>query len=638
MRDTNDELRTTGDAADAFPPFSSWFTVLGVSMLLVVVPLAWWPRDVYGLIKWVIVFIVATAAAAVWISSSLLSGEFSIRRNGINLPLALLLLWSSLSLWTGTHRWHTERRLAELAAFALLYAVIANTAGTRRGRAFLVASALTGVSAISLLGVAHYVGLFRLDSPWGTGLGRRVYGTMLNPNFLADYLTSIFPLALSLFALSGTRGAGVLPAGAMAASFLCLLFTVSWGGWSGWFVSAMVCLRIGLPRCPSPSARARLAIPVAVLAALLVLFMYLNRSTVAADSSGMRSRFLYWRASLAMIRERPIIGFGLNAFQPNIPKRLTAVIASDFPDGVPAGTVTVYEGNFAHNEPLGIWLETGIVGLAIFVWLVVRFYAQAMRNLRSAGHGEEVAIGIGAIGGMTAALVQSLVSYPFRLPATTVSLALLMGLVGSGAATRTTRVGFGAVPAAARWILAAAVVAGWIALVPRVTRPIGGEDLYVRARHASAYGDWRFARDRCREALRHSITEPELFDLLGESEERLGNYRGAVDAFQRKLALKPYDVYANVKLGRVYDVLGMEERAAERFAAALALERHDSADGRVRLAEVLLRRGRTGEALGLLREGLRRHRSDWMLRNALGIACASGGDRAAAATDQSRHV
>jgi tetratricopeptide (TPR) repeat protein len=124
-----------------------------------------------------------------------------------------------------------------------------------------------------------------------------------------------------------------------------------------------------------------------------------------------------------------------------------------------------------------------------------------------------------------------------------------------------------------------------------------------------------------------------LFDLLGDAEERMGNSRGAIDAFSRKLDLKPYDVYANVKLGSLYDTLGKEDTAAAHFSAALAMERHDSAAGRVRLAELICRRGEGDGARRLLEGGMRVHHSDWMLRNSLGIAHASSGDRVAAARE-----
>ncbi|MEJ2745676.1 MAG: tetratricopeptide repeat protein, partial [bacterium] len=55
-----------------------------------------------------------------------------------------------------------------------------------------------------------------------------------------------------------------------------------------------------------------------------------------------------------------------------------------------------------------------------------------------------------------------------------------------------------------------------------------------------------------------------------------------------------------------------------------------SAEARIRLAEILDREGKGDEAVALLRDGLRRHRTLWGLRNSLGIAYALRGNRESA--------
>lgn len=612
---------------------ASWCAIACVSGLLIAVPLGWWPKDLYGLVKWVMVDMAVIACVAVFIAASLIEGRFTFRRNALNLPLALLIAWSSLSLAVGPHRYYVTKRLHEMLLLAVIYVLLGGAVSTRARKIALAVSALAGLAVISMLGIAHYFGYFPVDSPWGGGLGKRVYATMLNPNFLADFIISLFPLALACFVfVARGRVVSALLAAVMIASFLCLLFTVSWGGMLGWAVSVLLLIAFARGKCRRYAGKRRLFAMLAVLLTIVLLFICLNRATVAADYSGMKYRILYWRASLRMIAERPFTGFGLNSFQPLIPRYLTGVIMSDMKAGVPgrAGYVTVYEGVYAHNEYLALAIELGVVGLLLFVWLVWRLYRQAVRNLRSEGDATEAALQAAAMCGVAALLAQSIVNYPLRVPASAVSFAVLMAFVGSGCATRTARMGCTGIPTSLRWVLAIVALAGGAALIPLAARPLIGERLYVEGRYASYRGDWPVVRDRCRAALRYSITEPELFDLLGETEERLGNLAGAIWAFLRKLELKPYDVYADLKLGTLYERLGMERAAAAYFAQALAHERHDSAEGRERLAELMVRRGRREEARALLEAGLPVHGSEWMLRNSLGIAHAAGGDRDAA--------
>jgi len=120
---------------------TAWAVVIGVSALFVLVPLAWWPKDPYGLIKWVLVGAVTIAVASLRLAAFFSSGETPFRRNAINLPLALLLAWSCLSLWIGPDRYYVRWRLYELLLLALLYAAIVSSAYSPGRRLFLAAGA-----------------------------------------------------------------------------------------------------------------------------------------------------------------------------------------------------------------------------------------------------------------------------------------------------------------------------------------------------------------------------------------------------------------------------------------------------------------------------------------------------------------
>ncbi len=619
--------------AARFQRFTAWAAVAGAWVLFVLVPLAWWPRDPYGLVKWVLMGWVTFSVFSLRLAAFFAAGGIPFRRNAINLPLATLLAWSCLSLWTGTPRYYVRWRLYELLLLALLYAALVSSASGPARRLSLASAALAGLAAVSILGIAHYAGLFAMESPWGTGLGARVYATMLNPNYLADFIVGLFPMTLALSAWNARRpGARALLVSVAAVSFPCLLFTVSWGGWAGWAVSAALCVRL------AAGGRRRAALrPLAGLLALLVaalaVFLAANRRTVASDFTGMKTRALYWRASWRMIRERPFIGRGLNAFQPYAPYHLTRISAEDFPDGVPDGAVTVYEGGFAHNELLGTWVETGIVGVALLAWLMAGFFVQAARNLRHDAGPLETALNVGAVCGVSAMLVQGMVSYPFRVPASTASLALLLALVGSGAAAGGLRPSCAAAPKPLRLFLCLLSIAAGAALFPLAAKPLMGEMPYVAARYASYAGEWGRVRALCRRAFARSVTEPEAYDLLAEAEEKCGSPVGAIAAHLKKLGLKPYDVRARTGLGILYGRLGMERESERAFRGAIDLERHDSAQARVRLAESLRRRGDAAGAYRLLQGGARRHAGDWMLRNEIGILLAARGDREGAVSE-----
>ncbi|MCX6356972.1 MAG: tetratricopeptide repeat protein [Candidatus Aureabacteria bacterium] len=604
--------------------------------LFLLVPLGWWPKDLYGLIKWVMVFAAAIAIAAMWGVTALLAGGVTVRRNALNLPLALILAWSSLSFVTGPPRYYVVGRYGELLALVVLYGALATSLRTRQRRAAVAVGALAGLMLISCLGIAQRAGYFPIDSPWGTGLGKRVYATMLNPIYLADFIISLFPMALALWTCDARgRPAAALCAMVIAASTLCLLFTVSWGALLGWIISAILFIRLTGSRCAVLLRRGRLYGILGACAVAAGIFFALHRSIAASDTVGFQNRIFYWRASLGMIAERPVTGFGLNSFQPQIPYYLTRVITADLKEGMPEEKkpAILYEGVFAHNEYLAVWIELGLVGVLLYIWLFVRVFAQASRNLSPGQDPLETSLQTGAICGLSAVLVESVFNYPLRVPASMVSSALFFAYIGSGASTREGYIDCSWIPRPVRIAAAAALLGATVCLIPLVARQLTGERLYVEGRYAWYAGKWDTVRERCREAFTYSLTEPEAYDLMGEAEERRGALAAAVNTYAMKLFLKPHDLHALTRLGIVYDRLGMEGRAREHFAAAVTLERHDSADARVRMAGLLLKQGDARGARALLEGGMSLHRSDPMLRNALGISRAADGDTEGAAAE-----
>ncbi len=354
----------------------------------------------------------------------------------MNLRFSLLLAWSCLSLWSGPPAYYVRWRLCELLFFALLYVALVAGADTPGRRTLAAAGALAGLRRSLPPRHQPFAGLFG-----GEPVGDRARPARLRhdaqpqlPGGFHRGPLPPLPQPSFVFHAPRLRHRAVFAAVAFV-SCACLLFTVSWGGWLGWLVSIGVLAGFARGRCRRGAALPRFAALVALLFACFGAFLFANRHTVAADYTGMRTRLLYWRASWAMIRERPVVGHGLNSFQPYISRYLTEIVAADFPGGVPEGGVTVYEGNFAHNELLATWLETGLVGVALLAWLLGAFFSQAARNLSRDAGPLEAALNVGAAGGVAAMLAQGMVSYPFRVPASMTALAFLFAVVGSGAAT-----------------------------------------------------------------------------------------------------------------------------------------------------------------------------------------------------------
>lgn len=208
----------------------------------------------------------------------------------------------------------------------------------------------------------------------------RARGPMLNSVSLGLYLCAALAAALVL-ALRGGRRTRLA-----AAALLPLFATGLYGTYtrSVWLGAALaVFLIIGL------ALRGRMR--VAVLGGMISLSLFgalskldsllnLNRegsTTLSRLSADMRASFAY--VSWQMFLDRPVLGYGFGQF----PRAKLAYLA----DRSTELNLESIRGYVHHNTFLSLLVETGFVGLGLFVVLLLRWWCHAWRLAR-AGPGE----------------------------------------------------------------------------------------------------------------------------------------------------------------------------------------------------------------------------------------------------------
>jgi len=135
---------------------------------------------------------------------------------------------------------------------------------------------------------------------------------------------------------------------------------------------------------------------VVLVASMLVGVGFLQatgrlQDVLSAHEAGKRDRVVMWGAALGMIRARPLLGHGVNTFMANY---LDYWVGGE------------RQPRYAHNCYLQVAAETGLVGLAAFLWLLwlqVRQMASAIRRRPSA----EASLLLGLLAGLVAFLAQS---------------------------------------------------------------------------------------------------------------------------------------------------------------------------------------------------------------------------------------
>jgi O-antigen ligase len=130
------------------------------------------------------------------------------------------------------------------------------------------------------------------------------------------------------------------------------------------------------------------------------------------------SRLNLWQVTLNMLRDHPIFGTGLYGFARSI---------QPYRGGI-------YEEHliYPHNLFLNFWTETGLLGLAAFLWLLVRASRVAWRGWKS-GPVAWRAMQLGIVLAMVAMVVHGMVDVPYFKNDLALELWTFWGLAWAGA-------------------------------------------------------------------------------------------------------------------------------------------------------------------------------------------------------------
>lgn len=268
----------------------------------------------------------------------------------------------------------------------------------------------------------------------------RVFSTFVYPNAYAGFLIMLIPVSFFFFVYN--RGYKRMAAGLLGAlSFFSLYLTYSKGGWLSLALTFFLAFIFLLPRIRF-GQKLLVALLFLALISGLVMALESTGSSKLGFKASFRVRAEYWQAALHMIRDRPIRGYGLGNFG-EIYAHYKLPLAE--------------ETQMAHNNYLQVWVEMGLAGFLIFLWLVFIFFRSGLFPAALEARSPEVqSLLQGALWGGVAFFIHSLVDFDFYVPNLTFSLFFFMAVVmginikgrpaaGRQRMTRTTNLLFGGV-------------------------------------------------------------------------------------------------------------------------------------------------------------------------------------------------
>ena len=361
-----------------------WGDVIAVALLSLVYALA--PFVSSSLIGLLLV-----ACVGFWLLLTL-SDESAPTNTPLFTPIHLLVLlyWAIAIVSTALSpvKQAAFKDLVVLTLYLLLFALCARVLRSPRLRSWIITLYLHVSLIVTIYGLRQwFFGATALatwvdpQSPLATTT--RVYSYLGNPNLLAGYLVPAVVLSLvAIFAWqSWIKKALALTM--FIANSACLVLTFSRGGWIGLVVGVLtaIALLVYWWTVRMPPFWRTWSLPIILggmigllfLAIIFVEPVRIRVLSIFADRQDSSNNFRrnVWDAVFEMIRDRPIIGIGPghNSFNQIYPlyqrPRFTALSA--------------------YSVFLEIAVETGFVGLACFLWLIIVIFNNAfiqMRRLR----------------------------------------------------------------------------------------------------------------------------------------------------------------------------------------------------------------------------------------------------------------
>lgn len=205
---------------------------------------------------------------------------------------------------------------------------------------------------------------------WRGAFGDRVFSTYGNPNFYGDFLVIVFPTILMQYLK--TWRAAYLPL--MAMLLLNLAMTGTKGAWLGF---AMVLAVFGVIAFAYFPTLKQYRLKVAAGLGLGILaFVGVTAKDLANRVVSVNFRLFTWEATWEMVRTQPWTGTGIGSFPPIYPAfRRPPIFHIEGKHNT--------ETDHAENEYIEQFMDNGILGFGIFIWMV---FSTLFIGFKALGH------------------------------------------------------------------------------------------------------------------------------------------------------------------------------------------------------------------------------------------------------------
>jgi O-antigen ligase len=540
------------------------------------------------------IYAMAVLLGLMWAGKLFFAQAVSWKPSPMHWPVLAFVVYTTIRYFTSSIEYDSRIELFQVWLLASVYFVCALNFYRSRDRTIIFTVLLALAFAEAIYGIWQFgtrsdnvLNLLR-----NIGYRGRASGTYICPNNLAGFLEMVICLAIGRTAIQRFSRSAVQKS-ALQKVFTVyltlfvitgLIMTLSRSGWTATVLALGTLFfwgdwdwRVLWPRLAVTAAA--LCIIVVVGYNIKPVRLYVQDTLSGEqkkDGSSLRDpslggRTIMWGGSVGIIKEHPVFGTGPGTWQWFFPKHRSKQLQ--------------IHPEHAHNDILQLAADYGLIGFGIVVWAFVAFFRHASLIARRNTSSEQRSFAVGSALAVTAIIFHSWFDFNMHILANAVVMVMLMGMtVGmDDSDDRYPRV---ELPRVRRYALGMAIVL-LCATGIWFVRPAA-----LAYHYSSRADDWKdiLEWDRALALYQKAINLdpgfPEPHTRMGQTYFTMSRWRvgedkaaerkelgqRAVAAFERSLALNPYQTGVLVRLGTAYETIGEVEKGAKCFDRALALE------------------------------------------------------------------
>lgn len=340
-------------------------------------------------------------------------------------PLGAILVLGFISSFFSAHGAASVSAMLMLLSYILLFYLVIHLFRTRSDFIVLMNIIFSMAAFIAVFGLFKRFGLNPFsfwdygDLKYSPDFLAATYG---NHNHAAGYLEMAILLLLGSFWRGYELGKRLLFIYLTLVMLAALILTLSRGGWISTLVGIIFMAVVFLTHHDFPRKKMVAGLILGTFFLILVVLAStpvverLQTAFEKDEAASLASRLQAWGGVLEMIKTYPWTGSGPGTF---------GVIFTQYQ---PPGLTALF--TMAHNDYLHFTAELGLLFIPAFFWIAVVFYRHGFERLK---HPSRLVRGvtIGAMSGITAILIHSIVDFNLHIPANAILFTVLVALVVS---------------------------------------------------------------------------------------------------------------------------------------------------------------------------------------------------------------